>query len=283
MRIALIYYSQNKKTQIEEVFFSVPDTTVVLYHLKHNILYTEKGKIISLHEVATQSDVYVLDTSIPFDIRENLHIYFETYTVHHLYGKMSSLEVIPHEFLEPKTLKVDGKHHDLERELATLWTTMPHPIRVKRKGKISYEVSSVHELRRIVLPHLALGENIECVYQPKGRKLTCTLVRNARGKSIYITPLFEKVQHQSGAKLFSSTLSLVEKEKIIKKIEKLFSNHPLLPTLHIELIITPKGIYLMHMAPLHEITKYTISETLAAVGMQPSELLKSCLMHLPTK
>lgn len=283
MRIALIYQSHNKKFQIEEVLFSVPNTTVTSFYLKHNFLHDQSGKRISLHEVATQSDVYVLDTSIPFDIRENLHAYFETYTVQHLYGKTSNFEVVPHEFLDPKVLQVHGKHPDLERELVTLWTTISHPIRVKRKGKISYEISSVHELRRVALPHLALGENIECVYQPKGRKLTCTLIRNARGKAVYGTPLFEKIQSQSGTKLFSSSLSFVEKEKIIKKIEKLFSHYPFLPTLHVELTLTQKGIYLMHAAPLHEITKYAIPETLTAVGVQPSEVLMSCLMPLPAK
>lgn len=283
MRIALICYSQNKKFQMEEILFCVPDTTTTSYYLKHNSLYSQSGKRVSLHDVAIQSDIYVLDTSIPFDIRENLHLYFETYTVHHLYGKTSRIEVVSHEFLDPKTLKIDAKHPDLEQGLATTWMTIPHPIRVKRKGKISYEISSVHELRRIALPHLALGENIECVYQPKGRKLTCTLIRNARGKSVYTTPLFEKVQYKSGTKLFSSSLSFAEKEKIIKKIENLFFHYPHVPTLHVELTLTPKGIYLMHAAPLHEITKNTIPGTLTAVGMQPSEILKSCLMHLPTK
>lgn len=283
MRIALIYYSHNKKFQIEEVLFSVPNATVTSFYLKHNFLHDQNGKRISIHEVAVQSDVYVLDTSIPFDIRENLHIYFETHTVKHLYGKTSNLEIVPHEFLDSKVLQIQGKHSDLERELVTLWATISHPIRVKRKGKISYEISSVHELRRIALPHLVLGENIECVYQPKGRKLTCTLVRNARGKGVYSTPLFEKVQYQSGTKLFSSSLSFTEKEKIIKKIEKLFSHYPFLPTLHVELTLTSKGIYLMHAAPLHEITKHIIPETLIAVGMRPSEVLISCLTHLPTK
>lgn len=283
MRIALIYRSQNKKFQIEEILFCVPSTSITSYYLKNNFLYNQSGKRVSLHDVATQSDIYVLDTSIPFDIRENLHVYFETYTVRHLYGKTNHVELISHDFLDPKTLKIDGKHPDLEQGIATTWTTIPHPIRVKRKGKISYEISSVHELRRIALPHLTLGENIECVYQPKGRKLTCTLIRNARGKSVYATPLFEKVQHKSGTKLFSSSLTITEKEKIIKKIENLFSHYPYIPTLHVELTLTPKGIYLMHAAPLHEITKNTIPGTLTAVGMRPSEILKSCLIHLSTK
>lgn len=283
MRIALIYYSYNKKSQIEEVIFSIPNTIITSYHLKHNLLYTNECKKISLHEVAIQNDVYVLDTTIPFDIRENLHIYFETYAVRHLYGKMSNLEITPHGFFNSKALEVNGKHPDLERELVNLWTTISHPIRVKRKGKISHEVSSVHELRRIALPHLVSGENIECVYQPKGRKLACTLVRNARGKSVYSTPLFEKVRHHTGSKLFSSSLSFAEKEKIIKNIENLFSCYPSIPTLHVELTLTPKGIYLMHVAPLNEIGKNIIPETLTAVGMQPSEVLKSCLMHLSTK
>lgn len=283
MRIALIYYSHNKKLQTEEILFSVPHAVVISYHLKNNILYTDQGKRISLHEVAVHSDVYVLDSTIPFDIRENLHTYFETYTVYHLYGKASDVEIAPHDFLNAKTLEVHGKHPDFERELVNLWTTISHPIRVKRKGKISQEISSVHELRRVALPHLVLGENIKCIYQPKGRKLTCTLVRNARGKTVYSTPLFEKIAHKTGNTLFSSSLSRDEKEKIIKKVENIFSHFPFLPTLHVELTLTPKGIYLMHAAPLHEITKYSIPETLTAVGMHPSEVLKSCLVSLSTE
>lgn len=283
MRIALIYYSRNKKSQIEEALFSVPNTTVTSYHLKQNLIYTNKGGTISLHEIAIQSDVYVLDEDIPFDIRENLHAYFEMYTVRHLYGKTGGIEITPHEFLDSKTLEMHGKHPDLERGIVTLWTTISHPIRVKRKGKISHEISSVHELRRVVLPHLVSGENIECVYQPKGRKLTCTLVRHARGKAVYSTPLFEKVQHQFEEELFSSPLSIAEKEKIIKKIETIFSFYPTLPTLHVELTHTPKGVYLMHAAPLHEITKRVMPKTLLAVGMQPSEVLQSCLVHVSAK
>lgn len=283
MRIALIYYSHIKKIQTEETFLSLPDVTVTSYYLKHNILYTDKGENISLHEIAIQSDVYVLDADIPFDVRENLHVYFENYTVHHLYGKTGDVEIVPHEFLDSKAIEVHRNHSDLERELINLWTTISHPIRVKRKGKISHEVSSVHELRRIALPHLISGENIACIYQPKGRKLTCTLIRNARGKSVYSTPLFEKIKYQSKDKLFSAALSFNEKEKIIKKIEDLFSHYPSLPTLHVELTLTAKGVYLMHAAPLHEVTKETIPETLTAIGMQPSEVLRSCLIHLPAK
>jgi len=172
---------------------------------------------------------------------------------------------------------------DIERTLATLWTTIPHPVRLRKKDGMSQDISSIHELRRQTLPHILQGERMECIYQPKGRKLTCTLVRNARGKKVYTTPLFERISHQFQDKLSSASLSHNDKEKIIKRLEELFAHYPSVPVLHVELTQTPKGIYLMHAAPIQDVNKEQIPTPLHAVGMQSHEVLNSCFASLSTK
>lgn len=283
MRVALIYYRHCANFEIRDLLLSVPNTQVAIFLLLDNKLSTLDGGYITPHDIALVSDTYILDPQTPHYIKENLHHYFDTFAVAHLYGKINEQKSMPHAFLTSKILEIKETHDDVERSLATLWTTMAHPIRIKRKGHISQNISSVHELRRQALPYLLQGEHMECIYQPKGRKLTCTLVRNARGKKVYATPLFEKITHTFGDKLSSTSLSHSDKEKIIKKLEELFAHCPTIPTLHVELTHTQKGIYLMHAAPIQSLNSEHIPETLHAVGMQPYEVLTSCFASLPTK
>ena len=284
MRVALVHYSSIRSNSlVRELLLRVPGAEVNSFYLNHDRLFTQEGNVITVHDIAIQNDVYVLDPRIAFEIRENLHHYFEMYAVAHIYGKTHAFTVAPHGFSTSKSLEIRDTENNIEQALVSLWTTIPHPVRIKRKGEISQEISSIHELRRHTLPHMVKGEKMECIYQPKGRKLTCTLLRNTRGKKVYTTPLFEKITHTFGDKLFSSSLSHNEKEKIIKKLEELFAHYPSMPTLHVELTHTPKGIYLMHAAPLHDISPDVIPATLQAVGMHPYEVLISCLTSLPAK
>lgn len=283
MRVALIYYRHYGNFEMRDLLLRLPNTEVTSYVLQDSTLFTQEGKHITVHDIALTHDIYALDPYIPHTIKENLHHYFETYALTHLYGKTHEQKSVPHTFLLSKSLDIKATHTDIEQSLATLWTTIAHPVRVKRKEHISPDISSIHELRRQTLPYLLQGEHMECVYQPKGRKLMCTLVRNARGKKIYTTPLFEKITHTFGDKLSSASLSRNDKEKIIKKLEELFEHYPPMPTLHVELTQTPKGMYLMHAAPMRSLNGEHIPETLRAIGMQPYEVLTSCLSSLPTK
>lgn len=284
MRIALINHSYNRiNPEIGDLFSRVPGVLLTQFYLEHNKLFTLDGQHTTVHDIAINNDLYVLDPDIPYQVKENLHHYFDVFSVLPVYGETHELKNMPHDFLLPKSAELQSTHSDIERALVTLWTTITHPIRVKKSGEVSRAISSVHELRKIALPHVLKGEHLECVYQPKGRKLVCTLLRNARGKKVYTTPLFEKIEHSSGSKLTSSSLSHGEKEKIIKRLEELFSHYPTTPTLHVELTHTPKGIYLMHATPLQNVNSKAIPDTLHAVGMKPYEVLSSCLASLPAK
>jgi hypothetical protein len=284
MRIAFVHsYNSQPIPQTKELFLSVPNIEFSEYFFDGKKLLNAQGTHVTLQDIAIENDAYLLDSHIPAQIQENIHHYFDMHGGVHVFGKTYEKKDAPHDFLLAKSMNVQAGHADLERALVTLWTGIPHPIRVRKEQKISEEISSIHELRRHALPALSQGENIECVYQPKGRKLTCTLVRNARGKKVYTTPLFEKITHPSGSKLSSSSLSHEVKENIIAKLETLFSHYPTFPTLHVELTHTPKGLYLMHAAPLQDFTKEIIPDTLHAIGMVPRELLAACLASLSTK
>ena len=284
MRIAFVHsYNSQTLSQIKELFLGVPNITLSEYYFDGKMLLDTQGKHITIHDIARENNAYLLDSHIPIQIQENLHHYFDTQGVDHIFGKMDEKNNAPHDFLLAKSIGVQAIHDDFERSLATLWTTIPHPVRIRKGEKISEEISSIHELRRHALPPLSQGENIECVYQPKGRKLTCTLVRNARGKKVYTTPLFEKITHPSGVKLSSSSLSQQAKESIIVKLETLFSHYPTFPTLHVELTHTPRGLYLMHAVPIRNFTHEVIPDTLHAIGMQPREILTACLVSLSIK
>lgn len=284
MRIAFVYSLNNQfLSQIKELFLCVPNMQLLEYYFDGKKLLNAQGIHVTLHDIARGSDAYLLDSRIPTQIQENIHQYLNMQGVQHIFGKAYEKKDAPHDFLLAKSMSVHASHEDLERALATLWTNISHPIRVRREEKISEEISSIHELRRHALPPLSQGENIECVYQPKGRKLTCTMVRNARGKKVYTTPLFEKITHPSGVKLSSSSLSQQVKESIIAKLETLFSHYPTFPTLHVELTHTLKGLYLMHAVPVRDFTHEVIPDTLHAIGMLPRELLTACLTSLSTK
>lgn len=284
MRIAFVHSRNDQSlSQIEELFLSIPSMQLSEYYFTGKMLLNTQGEHTTLHDIAKENDAYLIDSLIPIQIRTNIHHYFDGQGVSHIFGKTYEAKNPPHDFLLAKSMNVEAGHSDLERALATLWTSIPHPIRVRREEKISEEVSSIHELRKHTLPSLFQGEDIECVYQPKGRKLTCTLVRNARGKKVYTTPLFEKINHTSRVKLSSSSLSAQVKEDIIAKLETLFSHYPTFPTLHVELTHTPKGLYLMHAVPVRDFTHEVIPDTLHAIGMQPRELLTACLASLSAK
>lgn len=283
MRIALICWQNSSFLKIKDLLSYLPDVQIGSYEFVNNVLFSENGKQVSFHDVVMESDVYILDPKIPHFIKENLHHYFEGFSVSHIYGKSEKKENVPHDFLVSKKVQIGDIKNDIEQTLANLWTTIAHPVRVRRKESVSSDISSIHELRSQTLPHILQGEHMECVYQPKGRRLICTLVRNARGKKVYTTPLFEKISHAFSDKIFSASLSHIDKERIIKKLENLFAHYPDFPTLHIELMHTPRGIYLMHAAPIVHIDRKSIPETLHAVGMQPQEILSACLTSLSTK
>ena len=283
MRVAIIYYRHCTNFEIRDLLLRVPNTQVATFLLLDNKLTTLDGSHVTPHEIVFVSDAYILDPKIPHKIKENLHHYLDIFAVTYLYGKMDEQKSVPHTFLRSKTLEIKATHDDIEQSLATLWTTIAHPVRIKKGERISRDISSIHELRRQTLPHLLQGEHMECIYQPKGRKLICTLVRNARGKKVYATPLFEKISHTFSDKLSSASLSHNDKEKIIKRLEDLFAHYPTIPTLHVELTHTPKGIYLMHAAPIQSLRNECLPETLHAVGMQSSEVLASCFASLSTK
>ncbi len=284
MRIAFVHSGNDQSlSQIQELFLSVSGIQLSEYYFTGKILLSTQGKHTTLHDIAKENDAYLIDSLIPIQIRTNIHHYFDGQGVRHIFGRTYESKNPSHDFLLAKSMNVEAGHSDLERALVTLWTSIPHPIRVRKEEKISEEISSIHELRKHALPSLFQGENIECVYQPKGRKLTCTLVRNARGKKVYATPLFEKISHPSGVRLSSSSLSHQIKENIIAKLENLFGHYSTFPTLHVELTHTPKGLYLMHAVPVRDFTKEIIPDTLRAIGMQPTELLSACLASLSTK
>lgn len=284
MRIAYVCIISNQtNVQIKELFLRVPDVEFFEYYLDNGMLFTHEGKYIPAYDVTTISDVYILDSSIPTQVQENLHYYFDMHGMVHLFGKTYIKNNSVHGLLLAKSDNVCDTNDDIERKIVSLWTSMPHPICVKKEETISEEISSIHELRRHIIPYVFQGKYVECIYQPKGRKLACTFLRNARGKKIYVTPLFEKITYHGSDKLFSASLLHEDKEKIIKKLENLFSHYPSFPVLHIELTHTPHGLYLMHATPLYNLTNEVIPGTLRAIGMQPFEILTSCISSLPTK
>lgn len=283
MRIALIYSRDSYLSAIKDMLFRLPEVECTPFLLIDGVLFTQDGEQLSLHDIALWTSAYILDPNIPHQIKENIHHYFDAFAVPHLYGQTHLRHNAAHDFLVSKVLEIQDGGDDIERALVDVWTTLAHPVRVRRKENTSSNISSIHELRRQTLPHMMQGERIECVYQPKGRRLACTLVRHARGKKVYTSPLFEKITHDSGDKLSSAALSIAEKENIIRRLEKFFEHYPTFPTLHVELMYTPKGIYLMDAMPIQNIDRAHIPDTLHAIGMQPHEIITSCLTLLSTK
>lgn len=283
MRVAIIKHSKkNNISKIKDIFSRVSNVEILEFFIDEGKIFTQEGERTTLQNIVETCDTYIFSTTFPHFLRENIMHYFDVHNVPHLYGKMNDRVVVSDEFLLTKSVQVDQNYQDIEHIVAKIWSTMLHPIRLKNKHLISKEIHSVSDLRIHALPRMIQGEMFECVYQPKGRNLVCTLLRNVRGKKVYTTPLFEKITQGSQEKIFSSSLSFMNKQKIIAKLEELFSHYPTIPTLHVELVHTQKGLYIVHATPLNVQTTEMLPHTLHAVGVGGHDIVASCVSILPS-
>lgn len=282
MRVAFIHYNLKKDPTIAELFLANKTAELSEFFLVKERIIDEQGQEVIPSEIVENFDVYALDPKIPYLKKENLYHYFENHGLRNLYGSSQILGFSDHGFLDPISSEIKDSGN-IEKTLVDIWTSIPHPVSIKRRDLLSAEIFSVHELRLHALTHILHGEQVECVHQPKGQKITCTLLRNVRGKEVYTTPLFEKIKSVYGLKLTTFNVSDHEKNKIVRGLESFFSNHPAIPVLHVELVKNKKGIYVTHATSIGSLSKDLVPETLRAVGLTTTDVLNCCISHLSFK
>lgn len=282
MRIAFIHYNLKSSSIIKGFFAGNDSIKLSEFFLFKNRIIDENSFEILPSEIADHFDVYALDQNIPHLKKENLHHYFESHGLSNLYGAPHTFYPSSHSFLNP-VIKELKNSDNIEKSLVDVWTSIPHPVTIRRKEFVPDQVSSIHEFRLYTLPHLLRGECLECIHHPKGQTLICTAMRNTRGKEVYTTPIFEQIKTTHGSKIVTFNASDEEKQSILKNLESFFLHHPTIPTLHVELLKNKQGIYLIHATPINTLSKDLLPETLTAVGISTTDVLQACLSHTSFK